>query len=129
MNTKERALIQRAIEIDGYIPSCYKRNESIEDMWTSVAIMANCKRLLESENNNEDIIRIIRDNGIPISLKITDFLNEMSEDNKERAYMYMHSVLMADTYVLENVEYGVSYEITRDMYNFAIEIERKHHVQ
>ena len=91
--------------------------------------MANCKRLLESENNNEDIIRIIRDNGIPISLKITDFLNEMSEDNKERAYMYMHSVLMADTYVLENVEYGVSYEITRDMYNFAIEIERKHHVQ
>ena len=91
--------------------------------------MTNCKHLLESENNNEDMIRIIRDNGIPISLKITDFLNEMSEDNKERAYMYMHSVLMADTYVLENVEYGVSYEITRDMYNFAIEIERKHHVQ
>lgn len=101
----------------------------MEDMWTSVSIMAYCKRLLEIENNKEDIIKIIREKGIPISIEITDFLNEMSEDNKERAYTYMHSVLMADTYVLENVEYGVSYEITRDMYNFAIEIERKHHVQ
>lgn len=91
----------------------------MEDMWTSVAIMMSCKRLLESENNKEDIIKIIREKGIPISIEITDFLNEMSEDNKERAYMYMHSVLMADTYVLENVEYGISYEITRDMYNFA----------
>ena len=129
MNTKERALIQRAIEIDGYIPSCYKRNESIEDMWTSVAIMANCKRLLEIENNNEDIIRIIRDNGMPISLKITDFLNERSEDNKERAYMYMYRVLLSDTFELIHPEHMVSYEITRDMYNYAIEIERKHHGQ
>lgn len=129
MDTKERALIQRAIEIDGYVPSCYSRRESMEDMWTSVAIMMSCKRLLESENNKEDIIKIIREKGIPISIEITDFLNEMSEDNKERAYMYMHSVLMADTYVLENVEYGISYEITRDMYNFAVEIQRNHHEQ
>ena len=127
MDTKERALIQRAIEIDGYIPSCYKRNESIEDMWTSVAIMTNCKLLLESENNNEDMIRIIRDNGIPISLKITDFLNERSEDNKERAYIYMCGVLRSDTYELIHPEHVVSYEITRDMYNYAIEVERKHH--
>ena len=63
----------------------------------------------------------IRKNGVPISKQISDYLKERSEKNEERAYMYMHSVLRADTYILENIEYGVSYEITKEMYNFAVE--------
>lgn len=34
----------------------------------------------------------------------------------------MKRVLTSDSYELAQLEYGVSYEITREMYNFAAEI-------
>lgn len=123
MDNKEKEIIKRAIERDGYTASCYKRREYASEMWDSVAIMQNCKRLLRSCEDDKELIIHMRENGIPISKQITDYLNERSEDNEERAYMYMHSVLIADTYVLGNIEYGVSYEITKDMYNFAVELQ------
>ena len=122
MDNKEKEIIKRAVEIDGYTPSCYRRCVTAADMWESVAIMHNCKLLLKEEKDEQKLIKIIRANGIPISKKITDYLNERSEENEERDYMYMHNVLRADTYVLENVEHGVSYELTKEMYNFAVEL-------
>lgn len=122
MDNKEKEIIKRAVEIDGYIPSCYRRRGTAEEMWDSVAIMHNCKQLLRSEKDGKKIMKIIRENGIPISKQITDYLKERSEENEERAYMYMYSALRADTYVLENVAHGVSYEITKEMYNFAVEL-------
>ena len=83
--------------------------------------MQNCKRLLRSYKDDKELMSHIRKNGVPISKQISDYLKERSEKNEERAYMYMHSVLRADTYILENIEYGVSYEITKEMYNFAVE--------
>ena len=122
MSDKEKEIIKRAVERDGYTPSCYRRRATAAEMWESVAIMHNCKLLLKEEKDEQKLIKIIRANGIPISKKITDYLNERSEENEERAYMYMHNVLRADTYVLENVEHGVSYELTKEMYNFAVEL-------
>lgn len=122
MDNKEKEIIKRAVEIDGYTPVCYRRFGTAADMWESVAIMHNCQLLLKEEKDEQKLIKIIRANGIPISKKITDYLNERSEDNEERAYMYMYSVLRADTYTLENVEHGVSYVITKEMYNFAVEL-------
>lgn len=123
MDNKEKEIIKRAVERDGYAPSCYRSREYASDMWDSVAIMQNCKRLLRSGKDAKGLIIHMRENGIPISKQITDYLNERSEENEERAYMYMHSVLRADTYVLENVEHGVSYEITKEVYNFAVELQ------
>lgn len=122
MSDKEKEIIKRAVEIDDYVPFCYRRYETAADMWESVAIMSNCKRLLRSIKDNKELITHIRKNGIPISKQITDYLEERSEENEERAYIYMDSVLRADTFALENYEYGVSYEITREMYYFAAEI-------
>lgn len=122
MDNKEKEIIKRAVERDGYTPSCYRSREYASDMWDSVAIMQNCKRLLRSGKDDKELISHMRESGIPISKQISDYLKERSEENEERAYMYMHSVLRADTYVLENVEYGVSYEITKEMYNFAVEL-------
>ena len=122
MSDKEKEIIKRAVERDGYTPSCYRQRATAAEMWESVAIMHNCKLLLKEEKDEQKLIKIIRANGIPISKKITDYLNERSEENEERAYMYMHNVLRADTYVLENVEHGVSYELTKEMYNFAVEL-------
>lgn len=123
MDNKEKEIIKRAVERDGYAPSCYRKRETAAEMWESVAIMHNCKQLLRSEKDEKKLIKIIRENGIPISKQITDYLKERSEDNEERAYMYMHSVRRADTYLLESIEYGVSYEITKEMYNFAVELQ------
>lgn len=123
MSDKEKEIIKRAVEIDGYTPFCYNRHETAAGMCDCVAIMQNCKRLLRSIKEDKELISHIRENCIPISKQITDYLNERSEDNEERAYIYMHSVLRADTYVLENIEYGVSYEITKEMYNFAVELQ------
>ena len=122
MDNKEKEIIKRAVERDGYTPACHRRRDTAAEMWESVAIMHNCKQLLRSEKDNKKLIKIIRKNGIPISKQIYNYLKERSEENEERAYMYMHSVLRADTYALENVEYGVSYEITKEMYNFAVEL-------
>ena len=122
MSDKEKEIIKRAVERDGYTPSCYRRRGTAAEMWEGVAIMHNCQQLLRSEKDDKKLIKIIRENGIPISKRITDYLKERSEENEERAYMYMYSVLRADTYVLENVKYGVSYELTKDMYNFAAEL-------
>ena len=122
MSDKEKEIIKRAVEIDGYTPSCYRSMETAADMWDRVAIMQNCKRLLRSIKDDKELIDHIRKNGIPISKQITDYLKERSEENEERAYIYMQSVLRADTYELAQLEYGVSYEITREMYNFAEEI-------
>lgn len=122
MDNKEKEIIKRAVERDGYTPSCYRSRGTAAEMLESVAVMQNCMQLLRSEKDEQKLIKIIRENGIPISKKITDYLNERSDENEECAYMYMHSVLIADTYVLENVEHGVSYEITKEMYNFAVEL-------
>jgi len=122
MSDKEKEIIKRAVERDGYTASCYRRREYASEMWDGVAIMQNCKRLLRSCEDDRELITHMRENGIPISKQITDYLKERSEYNEERAYMYMHSVLRADTYALENLEYGVSYEITKDMYDFAEEV-------
>lgn len=121
MDNKEKEIIKRAVERDGYTPSCYRSRETAADISYSVAIMQNCKRLLRSYKDDKELMSHIRKNGVPISKQISDYLKERSEKNEERAYMYMHSVLRADTYILENIEYGVSYEITKEMYNFAVE--------
>ena len=91
-------------------------------MWDCVAIMQNCKMLLRSYKDDKELISHIRENGIPVSKQITDYLKDRSEENEERAYIYMQGVLRADTYELAQLEYGVSYEITREMYYFAEEI-------
>lgn len=122
MSDKEKEIIKRAVEIDGYVPFCYRIRETAADMWDCVAIMQNCKRLLRSYKDDKELISIIRKNGIPISKQITDYLKERSEENEERTYIYMESVLRADAYRLENYEYGISYEITSEMYYFAAEI-------
>ena len=122
MSDKEKEIIKRAVEIDDYVPYCYRRYETASDMWDCVAIMQNCKRLLRHFEDDKELIGHIRKNGIPISKQITDYLKERSEENEERAYIYMQGVLRADTFILENYEYGVSYEITREMYYFAAEI-------
>lgn len=123
MSDKEKEIIKRAVERDGYTPSCYRSRDTAAEMWESASIMQSCKRLLRSGKDDKELITHMRENGIPVSKKIADYLKERSEENEERAYMYMHSVLRADTYVLENIEYGVSYEITKEMYNFAVELQ------
>lgn len=122
MSDKEKEIIKRAVEIDGYTPFCYNRHETAAVMWDCVAIMQNCKRLLRSEKDDQKLIRHIRKNEIPISIEIINYLKERSEENEERASIYMKRVLTADSYELAQLEYGVSYEITREMYNFAAEI-------
>jgi len=122
MSDKEKEIIKRAVEIDEYTPSCYRSRETASDMWDCVAIMQNCKMLLRSYKDDKELISHIRENGIPVSKQITDYLKDRSEENEERAYIYMQGVLRADTYELAQLEYGVSYEITREMYYFAEEI-------
>ena len=122
MSDKEKEIIKRAVEIDGYTPYCYRRWGTASDMWERAAIMLNCKELLRSEKDDKKLIKHIRENGIPIAKQITDYLDERSEENEETAYIYMQRVLTADFYELIQKEHGVSYEITREMYNFAAEI-------
>lgn len=122
MSDKEKEMIKRAVEIDDYVPFCLRWHETAADMWESVAIMQSCRTLLRSYKDDKELIIRIRKKGIPISKQITDYLKDRSEENEERAYIYMDSVLRADTFRLENYEYGVSYAITREMYNFAAEI-------
>lgn len=122
MSDKEKEIIKRSIEIDEYIPICYRRDERPEYMWEDACIMSNCTRLLRSEKDDQKLIRYIRKNGIPISNQIINYLKERSEENEERASIYMKRVLTSDSYELAQLEYGVSYEITREMYNFAAEI-------
>lgn len=122
MSDKEKEIIKRAVEIDEYVPFCFRWYETATDMWESVAIMQSCRTLLRSYKDDKELITRIRKKGIPISKQITDYLKDRSEENEERAYIYMNSVLRADTFRLENYEYGVSYEITREMYYFAAEI-------
>ena len=90
-------------------------------MWEDACIMSNCTRLLRSEKDDQKLIRHIRKNGIPISIEIINYTKERSEENEDRASIYMKRVLTADSYELAQLEYGVSYEITREMYNFAAE--------
>lgn len=122
MSDKEKEIIKRAVEIDEYVPFCYRRDERPEYMWEDACIISNCKRLLRSEKDNQKLIRYIRKNGIPISIEIINYLKKRSEENEERVAIYVQSVLTADSYELAQLEYGVSYEITREMYNFAAEI-------
>jgi hypothetical protein len=122
MSDKEKEIIKRAVEIDGYIPSCYRRRETAADMWDCVAIMHNCRQLLRSEKDDKKLITHIKKSNIPISKQIIDYLKERSEENEERAYIYMQTVLRADYFELAQLEYGVSYEITREMYYFAVEL-------
>lgn len=121
MSDKEKEIIKRAVEIDEYVPFCFRWYETAADMWESVAIMQSCRTLLRSYKDDKELTTRIRKKGIPISKQITDYLKDRSEENEERAYIYMNSVLRADTFRLENYEYGVSYEITREMYYFAAE--------
>ena len=122
MSDKEKEIIKRSIEIDEYTPICYRRYERPEYMWEDACIMSNCTRLLRSEKDDQKLIRHIRKNEIPISIEIINYLKERSEENEERASIYMKRVLTADSYELAQMECGVSYEITREMYNFAAEI-------
>ena len=79
-------------------------------------------RILRHFEDDKELIIYLRKKGIPISKQITDYIKERSEENEERASIYIKRVLTADAYELAQLEYGVSYEITREMYSFAAEI-------
>lgn len=122
MSDKEKEIIKRSIEVDEYVPLCYRRYERPEYMWEDACIMSYYTRILRHFEDDKELIIYLRKKGIPISKQITDYIKDRSEENEERASIYIKRVLTADSYELAQLEYGVSYEITREMYYFAAEI-------